>query len=67
MAQTDRPVLSTNQVMELLGVSRTVVTRLLQQGELDGYMLTTAKNSPFRIYKDTVDDLLRHRQTQPPE
>ena len=65
MTQPDRPTLTTTKVMKLLGVSRPTVTRLIEAGELDGYKLTTAKNSPFRIYRDTVDDLLERRQKRP--
>ena len=65
MTQPDRHTFTTSQVMELLGVSRATVSRLVQQGELEGYKLTAAKNSHLRIYKDSVEDLLERRKLGP--
>ncbi|MBU0705478.1 MAG: helix-turn-helix domain-containing protein [Chloroflexi bacterium] len=65
MPQDDRPTLTTTQVMDLLGVSRSTVVRLVQRGELKAYKLTLGQTSPLRIYKDSVDELLDSRQQQP--
>ena len=65
MPQDDRPTLTTIQVMDLLGVSRSTVVRLVQRGELKAYKLTLGQTSPLRIYKDSVEELLDSRQQQP--
>lgn len=54
-----------DEAATLLEVSRATITRLLQKGELKGYKLTTAPNSPIRIYTDSIDELIQRRQYQP--
>lgn len=46
----------------MLGVSRMTITRLFKRGDLQGYKLTLSKNSPYRIYVDSIEDLLERRQ-----
>jgi excisionase family DNA binding protein len=58
----ERETVTTSEVMGLLGVSRATVTRLVKKGELEAYKLTPAKNSPLRIYKDSVEELLEERK-----
>jgi excisionase family DNA binding protein len=52
-------------VMDLLGVSRSTVIRLIQRGELMAYKLTPGQTSPLRIYKDSVEALLERREQHP--
>ena len=56
-----------DEAATLLEVSRATITRLLQKGDLKGYKLTTAPNSPIRIYMASIDDLIQRRQYQPTE
>lgn len=60
---------TTAQAADLLGVSRSTVTRLVQDGKLKAYKLNpSAVNSPLRIYRTSVDRLLQQRQKrQTPE
>lgn len=64
MSQDDRSTL-TNEVSERLGISKVTVTRLIQRGELEAYKLTPSKNSPLRIYEDTVEALVERQRQQP--
>ena len=59
---SDRPTLTSSEAAQILGVSMATVARLVKKGELNGYKLTTARNSPLRIYQDSVDKLLKRRQ-----
>ena len=57
-------IVTTAQAAELLGVSKSTVTRFLRDGILKGYKLHPAStNSPFRIYRTSVDRLIQQRQT----
>jgi excisionase family DNA binding protein len=53
---------TTQEAMKILGVSKATVSRLVKRGELAAYKLTPAENSPLRIYKDSLDELLEKRQ-----
>jgi len=57
--------LSTREAAQRLGVSKMTVNRLYQTGQLTGYKLNPDKrNSHLRIYTESVEDMLRQRQTQ---
>jgi len=54
---------TTAQAADLLGVSRSTITRLVQDGQLEAYKLNpSAVNSPLRIYRASIDRLLEQRQ-----
>ena len=57
-----RQVATTSETMDLLGVSRATVSNLVKQGDLEAYKLTPAVNSPYRIYLDSIQSLLKRRQ-----
>jgi len=63
--QTERQTVSANRAMEILGVSRATVSNLVRKGDLEAYKLTPARNSPYRIYLDSIQALLRERQQSP--
>jgi len=55
--------LSTTEAADRLGVTPMTVSRLWREGHLQGYKLTPGKrNSPLRIYTETVEKLLNQRQ-----
>ena len=58
----DRMTITSREAAELLGVSMATIARLVKRGDLDGYKLTLGKNSPLRIYRDSVDSLLARRK-----
>ena len=58
----ERQVVTANEAMDLLGVSRATVSNLVKQGDLEAYKLTPAVNSPYRIYLDSIQSLLKRRQ-----
>ena len=57
-----RLAVSTKETMRILEVSKATVSRLVRDGELDAYKLTPGKTSPYRIYQDSIDELLKRRQ-----
>jgi len=57
-----RETVSTQDAMEMLGVSKATVTRLVRDGELDAYKLTPGLTSDYRIYLDSIESLLKRRQ-----
>ena len=65
MSQDDRPTVTTEEAAGLLGVSKATVIRLIQRSELQAYKLTLGQTSPYRIYRDSIDDLIERRQHQP--
>ena len=55
--------LTTAQAADLLGVSKSTITRLAQAGKLKAYKLNPfSNNSPWRIYRSAIDNLLQQRQ-----
>ena len=65
MPESARPTVTTEEAAEILGVSRTTIPRLIKRGDLDAYKLIPATNSPLRIYRDSIDALLKAREAQP--
>ena len=59
--------ITTARAAEILGVSRSTVTRLVQHGQLQAHKLTTAPNSPYRITRSSLERLLEQRQVPQPE
>ncbi len=53
---------STTEAMDILGVSRPTITRLIRRGELKAHRLTPAPTSPFRIYVSSIEAVRRRRQ-----
>ena len=65
MSTTEQRVgetVTTTEAMEILGVSRPTITRLIQQGELKAHRLTPASTSPFRIYVSSIEAVMRRRE-----
>jgi excisionase family DNA binding protein len=58
----DDNTISTAEAAALLGVSRTTVTRLVNSGQLKGYKKTPARNSPMRVYRDSVLEFITEKQ-----
>ncbi|HUV95798.1 MAG TPA: helix-turn-helix domain-containing protein [Anaerolineae bacterium] len=59
----DPATITTKEAAELLGVSPVTVIRLWHARQIMAYKLNpTKKNSPIRVYADTVHALLRKRQ-----
>lgn len=58
---TDRETVTAGEAIKMLGISRMTLTRMIKRGELEAYKLTLAKNSPYRIYLDSVQTLLALR------
>ena len=54
--------LSTVEAAALLGVSRNTVIRMVNAGELRGYKKTLARNSPMRVYRDSVEEFVTEKQ-----
>ena len=59
--------IDTAKAADLLGVSRTTAIRMVHRGELKGYKLTSAKNSPIRVYRDSVIKFMKKQGRQLPE
>ena len=58
----DREVITSRQAAEMLGVTSVTITRYVNKGDLEGYKVNPRRsNSPFRIYKDSVEALIRER------
>jgi len=61
----ERETLTTKEAGELLGVSATTITRMVGAKELEGFKLNPhRRNSPFRIFRDSVDKLLKRRHDE---
>lgn len=52
------------EAADMLGVSRATVGRMIQRGELEGYKLTGAQNSPYRVYLQSVREFLSKRELE---
>lgn len=63
---TDHTI-DTAEAADLLGVSRVTVTRMVHRGELKGYKLTSTRNSPMRVYRDSVIQFMKKQGRQLPE
>jgi hypothetical protein len=55
---------TTAQAASILGASTGTITRLYRTGLLKGHKLTSARNSPLRIYQDSLDQMLLMRQPE---
>jgi excisionase family DNA binding protein len=64
VGEPERKAVPATEAMKMLGVSRSTIRRLLQQGELRGYRLTPSKHSDYRIYVDSIEELKERRQLQ---
>ncbi len=62
----ENETVNTAEAAELLGVSRGTVTRLYHSKHLRGHKLTPVPNSPLRIYRSSIEEMLRDRENQPP-
>jgi excisionase family DNA binding protein len=63
--KTDRQTISVDEAAVMLGVVRETVIRMIHRGELSGYKKTLALNSHFRVYVDTVQRVLKERESTP--
>lgn len=61
MAQSKAAV-TTDEAARMLGVSKMTISRLIRDGELDGYQLTTSPKSPYRIYVESIQTFLKRRK-----
>ena len=57
--QNERETMTTAQVVQVLGVSRMTVWRLLEKGDLKGRRMTSFANSRWLVYTDSVENYLR--------
>lgn len=62
----ENETVTTAEAAQLLGVSGGTVTRLYREKLLLGHKLTPTRNSPLRIYRSSIDEMLRERENQPP-
>ena len=62
----ENATVTTAEAAKLLGVSGATVTRLYRAAKLRGHKLTPSRNSPLRIYRDSIDEMLRERENHPP-
>ena len=60
--QITTEIVDTTEAAQILGVSRSTVTRLAKDGKLEAYKLTPAPNSPYRITRASIQSLLEQRQ-----
>jgi len=59
----ERETVTAKEAGALLDVSATTITRMVKAGELQGYKLRPhRRNSPLRIYLDSVHEILKTRQ-----
>ena len=58
----EKDTVTVAEAVKLLGVSRATINRLVTDGKLHGYRLTPSKNSPLRIYLDSIENVIRERQ-----
>ena len=64
---TNNGTIDTAEAAAMLGVSRVTVTRMVHRGELRGYKKTSARNSPMRVYRDSVVEFMKKQGRQLPE
>lgn len=57
-----RATVSAKEAMKRIGVSRATISRMVLDRELEAYKLTLARNSPYRIYVDSLESFLKRRQ-----
>lgn len=58
-----KPTLTASEAAAKLGISVMTISRLWREGYLTGYKLNPDKrNSPLRIYAESVEELLNKRQ-----
>lgn len=58
----DKQVITATKAMEMLGISRAQLSRLIRARQIDGYKLTPGvRNSPYRVYIDSVRKFIRQR------
>ena len=60
-----RKAVSTQEAMQMIGVSKATVSRLIRDGDLEAYKLTPKITSPYRIYVDSIEQFLERRQHDP--
>lgn len=60
--QQERKTVSVTEAAAMLGLDRTTVTKLLQDGDLKGYKKTLGLTSPWRIYVDSIEEFKRLRE-----
>ncbi len=59
-------IISAAKAAQLLDVHPSTISRMVKNGDLTGYKITPSRrNSPLRIYRNSVDELLRRRRQQP--
>lgn len=57
--------MTANEAARILGVSPATIARMVRRGELRGHKLSLARNSPLRIYRASVEELLSRREQVP--
>lgn len=58
----DDGTVSTTEAAALLGISRNTIIRMVNRGELQGYKKTLARNSPMRVYRESVLEFMEKVQ-----
>lgn len=59
----DRQTVTASEALKMLGISRSQLARLIKSKRLEAYKLTPGvRNSPYRIYLDSLDAFLKQRQ-----
>ena len=62
----ERETISATRAMQMLGLSRSSISRMVQKGDLEGYKLNPRRrNSHLRIYLDSVEEFLESRRKSP--
>jgi len=60
----ERETVTTVEAGKMLDVSPSTISRMVKAGDLAGYKLNPhRRNSPLRIFLDTVDRILEARRT----
>lgn len=67
MAKPQKPTqpetVSVDEAAAEIGVVRETVIRMLRRGELRGYKKTFGLTAPYRVYKSSLTEFLRKRET----
>ena len=65
-SDTSEQTIGTAKAAQLLDVHQSTISRMVKSGDLTGYKITPSRrNSPLRICRSSVDELLRRREQYP--
>ncbi|HZQ11009.1 MAG TPA: helix-turn-helix domain-containing protein [Anaerolineae bacterium] len=60
---TSRDWVTVDEAAEVVGARRETVIRMIRRGELRAFKQTLGLTAPYRIYKDSLDEFLKKRET----